>query len=73
SADVEAVTLARIDLAPADWHAAYRTGFTGTHYTLEAPLDPAAVVAAESAVVRVAFTQAQTGVRVTAQAARNLP
>ncbi|MEM6332417.1 MAG: hypothetical protein AAF823_03655 [Planctomycetota bacterium] len=73
SPDAQAVTLARIDLAPPDWHAAYRTGFTGTHYTLEAPLDPAAVAAAESAVVRVALTQAQTGIRVTAQAARNLP
>ena len=60
----EPVTLIAKTFEPDQLHAAYRNGFTGTHYTLggELPED-----VPEQAVVHVAFTEAGTGRQYTTQ------
>ena len=68
--DDEPATLAERTYAPADWDAAYRSGFAGTHYTLELELDADAMQrleAAPTATLHVNFTQAGTGARHAAQ------
>ncbi|MEM1210644.1 MAG: hypothetical protein AAGI54_15390 [Planctomycetota bacterium] len=66
------VKLAERVYAPAEWDDAYRTGFTGTHYTLEADLPADALDGLSGAVIRVVLTEAGTGIRVEAQAPRSL-
>ncbi|MEO0966183.1 MAG: hypothetical protein AAFY08_13825 [Planctomycetota bacterium] len=66
------VKLAERVYAPAEWDEAYRTGFTGTHYTLETDLPADALDGLSGAVIRVVLTEAGTGIRVEAQAPRSL-
>ncbi|MEM9252691.1 MAG: hypothetical protein AAGB29_10115 [Planctomycetota bacterium] len=66
------VKLAERVYAPAEWDDAYRTGFTGTHYTVEADLDPARLDGLSGAVIRVVLTQAESGIRVQDQASRSI-
>ncbi len=66
-ASAEPYVLARRAYDAQQWDAAYRSGFTGTHYTLEAPLPDPLPDDAGAVTLRVDFTQADTGVRVSAQ------
>jgi hypothetical protein len=61
----EPVVLAERAFSPAEFTAAYRTGFTGTHYTLETPLQTAVPPGVDRATIVVRFTEARTGVSVT--------
>ncbi|MEM6755601.1 MAG: hypothetical protein AAF586_00405 [Planctomycetota bacterium] len=70
--DAQPVKLAERVYAPAEWDDAYRTGFTGTHYTLEADLPADALDGFSGAVIRVVVTEAGSGIRVEAQAPRSL-
>jgi hypothetical protein len=57
---------------PADWDDAYRSGFTGTHYTLEAGLPAGSLEGLSGAILRVVFIEADTGIRLEAQAPRSI-
>jgi len=65
-------TIAEQRYTPTDWDDAYRSGFTGTHYTLEAPLPVGSLDGLTGAVIRVVLIEAETGIRVEAQASRSL-
>lgn len=60
---------------PADLHAAYRTGLTGTHYTLELPLAGAGEGAepVKEVTVKIVVTDAATGVTATTERSMPLP
>ncbi len=62
----EPVTLAEVDYDPEAFDAAYRSGITGTHYTLEAELTAFTADDAE-AIMQVTVTDAVTGLVHTAQ------
>lgn len=53
--------------APAEFDAAYRSGFTGTHFTLEVPLPPELPSDAKEATAKVTLTEAESGVEHTTQ------
>jgi hypothetical protein len=57
----DAATVAMRTLTAAEFDAAYRSGVTGTHYTIELPLGDAAPRGTESLTVRVALTDASNG------------
>ena len=58
-------TLWERTLSPAEWDAAYRTGFTGPYYAVNVPLEGAVAEAGlEGLAVRVELVEAVTGVRV---------
>ena len=57
----EALTAAARTLSAAEFDAAYRSGLTGTHYTVEFSLGEAAPRGIESLTVRVALTDASNG------------
>lgn len=59
--------LARAVFEPKQFTAAYRSGFTGTHYTLEAKLDPPLAKDAGDVTIKVTFTDAATGAAFMAQ------
>lgn len=59
--DGEPRVLARREYAPAEFSRAWRSGFTGTHYTLELELPEDVPGDVAEVAVRVMFTQAQTG------------
>jgi hypothetical protein len=59
--------LAQAVFPPADFDRTYRAGFTGTHYTLDLPL-PALPPGATDAAVKLAVTDAATGITVQCQA-----
>ncbi len=61
------VVLGETSLTPAQWDQAYRTGITGTHYTVELPLPAPLPAQADSATVKVALTDAATGRTLTAE------
>ena len=76
--DAEPVVVAERDYGPGAWDAAYRSGFAGTHYTLEAQLDDEVMRrlaeagaggagAGVAATLQVSFTEAATGARLTVQ------
>jgi hypothetical protein len=52
---------ATLTLTPAPLRDAYRTGFLGTHYTIELPLDWDSPEAARAVAVSIEFTDALTG------------
>ncbi len=54
-------TLARRDYNPDDWTRAYASNFTGTHYTLELPLDEPVPDDAGEVTVKVILTEGSTG------------
>lgn len=56
----EPVVVGELTVSPDDWERAYRSGLTGTHYTLELPLREPPEGARELA-VHVNFTDAATG------------
>jgi len=63
-ADADARTLERITLTPADLRNAYRSGLTGTHYTVDIPITPPS--AATVLDVRVTYEDGHTGLEHTA-------
>ncbi len=66
-------TVAEKTFTPAEFDAAYRSGFAGTHYTLELPLpSPLPEDAAGPATVYVTFTEATTGASFTEQRAATI-
>lgn len=65
-ADGEARTVGRLTLEPAALRDAYRSSFTGTHYTIEVPIDAGAIGDASELTARVIFTDGPTGRELTA-------
>lgn len=73
--DHEPLVLSRIELTPKQWDESYRTGLTGTHYTVDMPLTGPGASAMDALkkgvheiTVMVSFTDAATGAAVQAQA-----
>lgn len=64
--------LAERTYEPAEWDDAYRTGFTGTHYTLETEVPRDRLGGVTGVVLRVVLIEAVIGARVDAQAARSI-
>jgi hypothetical protein len=58
-----AVTVGQIALEPMELRSAYRSGLTGTHYTIECPLDVPEGTSEEDLVVSAVFTDGATGQR----------
>lgn len=58
----EAVEIASRTLSPGEVRAAYRSGLTGTHYTVELPLTPALERRAGTLTIRAEFRDAESGV-----------
>ena len=65
--DPPPVVLASRVFAPAEFDDAYRSGFTGTHYTLEAKLPSPMPQGVREATVKVSVTDAATGAVLTGQ------
>lgn len=65
-ADGEARTVGRLTLEPAALREAYRSSFTGTHYTIEVPIDAGTIGDASELTARVIFTDGPTGRELTA-------
>ena len=69
----EATTIGRVRLSPEEVRDRYRSGFTGTHYTVELPIeppadaDPATLAQEAEALVRVDYTDGLTGKRLSTQ------
>jgi hypothetical protein len=62
--DDEPRTIARAKLSPGEVRDAYRSSFTGTHYTIEAPVSlPADAAAFEKCDVRVTYDDGRSGRR----------
>jgi hypothetical protein len=57
---------------PAEFNQAYRTGLTGTHYTLELPLPSPLPKGLKSATLKVTLTDAATGAQLVAEQAINI-
>jgi hypothetical protein len=61
-ADAPAEPIMQVQLSPGELRAAYRSGFGGTHYTIEVPLPPTRVRALTGPLdVRVFYTDGRTG------------
>lgn len=71
-AQTEARTVGRVMLDPASLRAAYRSSFTGTHYTVELPINPNELGGARELTVRITFTDGLTGRELTAERAVSL-
>jgi hypothetical protein len=72
-AEAESTTIGQQTFTPDAVREAYRSGFTGTHYTFELPIErPAAAEAVTSATVRVEHVDGRTGKRYGAQRAIEL-
>ena len=52
---------------PKVFHASYRSSLAGTHYTLELPLEPSELEAADPVTVKLSLTDAATGVETSCQ------
>lgn len=63
----EARTVGRLTLDPAALREAYRSSFTGTHYTVELPLETNELGDATELTARVIFTDGLTGRELTAE------
>ncbi len=61
NADAPPRPVATRRFTPDEFEQAYRTGITGTHYTLEVPLDAQATQSLEQVTVKLIFTDAATG------------
>lgn len=70
--DAEPQVLVETTYEPAELDAAYRTGITGTHYTLEARLPDDLPDGTIDATTVFTFTQADTGVEMSTQAATRI-
>lgn len=75
--DDDAISVVRTRLGPAQVRDAYRSGITGTHYSVEVPLNlPEGVdlawVEAQQIIVRVSYIDGQTGEQHTAERAVSL-
>lgn len=57
----EPVRVGALQLGPAALRDRWRSGFLGTHYTIECPVDLAASPSAESAIVQLLFRDGLTG------------
>jgi hypothetical protein len=73
--DTDAETIGRMTLGPIELRDAYRSGMTGTHYTVEMPIERTiardATARAATIIVNIEFTEARTGQVFTA--ARSVP
>jgi hypothetical protein len=65
-ADADALTLGRTDLDPSALRDAYRSSFTGTHYTIEVPIRADSLQATQ-AIARVEFTDGLSGAVLSAE------
>ncbi len=63
----EPVVVARQQLTTAQWDGAYRSGVTGTHYTLELPLPASLPRGVKELTVQVTLTDGATGVELSHQ------
>ncbi len=63
----EARTVGRVTLDPAALREAYRSSFTGTHYTVELPFNPDGLHGASEIIVHINFTDGLTGRELTAE------
>ena len=61
--------IAKRDFDPSEWDAAYRSGLSGTHYTLELPLPEDLPDGVAEATVKLSFTQADSGAEFSTQQA----
>ncbi len=68
----DAITIGRLSLGPAEVREAYRSAFTGTHYTLEVPLSLDAAPEADQCTVRVVYRDGYTGEELVAERAVKL-
>ena len=60
-ADADAQTIGRVQLDPGDLRRAYRSSFTGTHYTVTVPITSAEGFDADGCVVHAEFVDGSTG------------
>lgn len=60
-ADADAQTIGRFSLKPGQLRAAYRAGFSGTHYTIEVPIQLTPENTGQTCLVRVIFEDGHTG------------
>lgn len=61
--DADATTIGRWRLTPSEVRAAYRSGITGTHYTIELPIEAPDGFEDKTCLVRVEFEDGRTGER----------
>ena len=69
----DAQTIGRVQLDPASLRRAYRSSFTGTHYTVTVPISAAEGFQAKECIVHAEFVDGHTGVRYVAQRRIDLP
>ncbi len=62
-ADADAQTIGRVQLGPGDLRRAYRSSFTGSHYTVTVPITSAEGLDADGCVVYAEFVDGSTGLR----------
>ena len=60
-ADRDAITIGRFTLKPGPLRAAYRSGFSGMHYTIELPIQLSPENSGQTCLVRVIFKDGLTG------------
>ena len=60
-ADTDALTIGRFTLKPGPLRDAYRSGFSGTHYTIEFPIQLSPENSGQTCLVRVIFVDGHTG------------
>lgn len=65
--DADAQTIGRVQLDPGDLRRAYRSSFTGTHYTVTVPITVAKGLDADDCVVYADFVDGSTGLRYAAE------
>jgi hypothetical protein len=68
-AEAAAETVGRLTLGPLELRDAYRSGITGTHYTIEVPVTLPPAAAEREILVRVVYVDGRTGAEHTAQRA----
>lgn len=72
-ADADAQTIGRVQLDPANLRRAYRSSFTGTHYTVTVPISMAEGFTAKECIVHAQFVDGHTGWRYVAERRIDLP
>ncbi len=65
--DGDAITINRLTLTPTELRAAYRSGVTGTHYTIDLPLENTSELKEDSLLLRVLYEDGHTGRQRTAE------
>ena len=66
-ADTDALTIGRFTLKPGPLRNAYRSGFSGTHYTIELPIQLSPENNGQACLVRVIFEDGHTGLEHSAE------